>query len=127
MKPSRANSARMRRSAPGAGHSQVQLHCTPKSRGAADTLVGQEARRGLRPGEALRAYDLSAPVTIERGETVDLIYQVGTLTLTARARAMESAAEGEMARFVNLQSNRTVEARAHGPGLARVGGYGAAS
>ena len=93
----------------------------------ADTLVGQEARRGLRPGEALRAYDLSAPVAIERGETVDLIYQVGTLTLTARARAMESVAEGELARFVNLQSNRTVEARAQGPGQARVGGYGAAS
>lgn len=87
----------------------------------ADSLVGQEARRALRAGEALRSYDLSAPTLIARGETVDLVYQMGALTLTARARALEDAGEGQRARFVNLQSNRTVEAFAFAPGRARVG------
>lgn len=86
-----------------------------------DALIGQEARRALRAGEALRSYDLSAATLIERGETVDLIYRAGPLTLTARARALEDVGEGELARFVNLQSNRTIEARADGPGRARVG------
>lgn len=92
----------------------------------ADTLIGQEARRALRAGEALRGYDLTAPTLITRGETVDLIYRAGPLTLTARARALEDVGENQLARFVNLQSNRTIEARAAGPGRARVG-YGAQS
>ena len=46
---------------------------------------------------------------------------MGALTLTARARALEDAGEGQRARFVNLQSNRTVEAFAFAPGRARVG------
>lgn len=93
----------------------------------ADGLIGQAAKRSLRAGEALRGYDLAAPTVIARGETVDLVYQVGALTLTARARALEDAGAGQLARFVNLQSNRTVEARADGPGLARVGSYLTAS
>lgn len=85
-------------------------------------LVGQEARRALRAGEALRGYDLTVPSVIARGETIDLVYSVGALTLTARARALEDAGAGELARFVNLQSNRTIEARVDAPGRARVGG-----
>ncbi len=87
---------------------------------SADALVGLEAKRTLRPGEAVRAYDVAAPAAIERGETVALVYAAGALTLTARARALSDAALGETARFVNLQSNRTVEAVVEAPGRARV-------
>jgi flagella basal body P-ring formation protein FlgA len=86
------------------------------------SLIGMAARRSLRPGAPLRAYDVEAPSVIERGEIVSLIFQSGALTLAARARAMEDGAQGDLIRFVNLQSNRTVEAVAEGPGRARVGG-----
>lgn len=85
-------------------------------------LVGMAARRSLRPGAPLREFDIEAPSIIERGEVVSLVFQSGSLTLAARARAMESAAAGDLIRFVNLQSNRTVEAVAEGPGRARVVG-----
>ncbi|MCC5995745.1 MAG: flagellar basal body P-ring formation protein FlgA [Oceanicaulis sp.] len=85
-----------------------------------DSLIGQEARRTLRADTPLRAIDLQSPVLISRGDTVQLIYQVGGLVLTARARALDNAAEGQNARFMNLQSNRTVEAVAEGPGRARI-------
>jgi len=85
-------------------------------------LIGQEARRSLRSGEALRGYDLREPAAITRGETVALVFQSGPLTLTARARALENAALGQTTRFVNLQSNRTVEGVVEGPGRARVTG-----
>jgi flagella basal body P-ring formation protein FlgA len=49
------------------------------------------------------------------------------MTLTARARALENAGADEIARFVNLQSNRTVEAMVEGPGRARVVSGGTAS
>lgn len=85
-----------------------------------EDLIGQEARRALRPGEPVRAYDLRAPVVIERGEIVSLVFTVPGLSLTARARALEDAGENEIVRFVNLQSNRTVDAMVEGPGRARV-------
>jgi len=86
-----------------------------------ESIVGQEARRSLRAGEPLRAYDLKAPDAVLRGETVAVVYETGPLTLTARARALESAPEGAVARFMTLQSNRTIEAVVTGPGQARVG------
>ena len=85
-------------------------------------LVGQEARRSLRPGEVLRGYDLREPAAVTRGETVALVFQSGPLTLTARARALENAALGQTARFVNLQSNRTIEGVVEAPGRVRVTG-----
>jgi flagella basal body P-ring formation protein FlgA len=85
-------------------------------------MAGQAARRALREGAPLRAMDLEAPVLITRGETVSLVYRAGPLVLTARARALQDGAEGELVRFVNLQSNRTIEAIADAPGRARVAG-----
>lgn len=86
----------------------------------AGAMENMAARRALRPGEPVRGYDLQAPVVVERGEIVALVFTVPGMTLTARARALENAGADEIARFVNLQSNRTVEAMVEGPGLARV-------
>ena len=86
-----------------------------------DNLIGFETRRALRPGEPLRGYDLQRPLMVERGELVTLLFEAPGIQLSVRARAMENAADGEIARFVNLQSNRTVEALVDGPGRARVG------
>jgi flagella basal body P-ring formation protein FlgA len=92
-----------------------------------ENIIGQEARRALRPNEPLRSYDLQRPVMVARGELVTLIFEAPGIQLTVRARAMENAGDGELARFVNLQSNRTVEALVDGPGRARVGGAPAIS
>jgi flagella basal body P-ring formation protein FlgA len=86
-----------------------------------DDLIGFETRRALRPGEPLRGYDLQRPLMVSRGELVTLVFEAPGIQLSVRARAMEDAADGEVARFVNLQSNRTVEALVDGPGRARVG------
>lgn len=87
-----------------------------------EAIIGHEARRALRPGEPLRSYDLQRPLMVERGELVTLLFEAPGIQLSVRARAMEDASDGELARFVNLQSNRTVEALVDGPGRARVGG-----
>ncbi|OLF74048.1 hypothetical protein AWH62_07860 [Maricaulis sp. W15] len=90
-------------------------------------LVGLETRRALRPNEPVRGYDLQRPLMVERGDLVTLMFEVPGIQLTVRARAMENAADGEVARFVNLQSNRTIEALVDGPGRARVGASPATS
>ncbi|MFW6413402.1 MAG: flagellar basal body P-ring formation chaperone FlgA [Oceanicaulis sp.] len=89
---------------------------------SAKALIGQSARRSLRADAPVRSLDIEPPVMIARGETVALVYRSGALVLTARARALEDAAAGETARFVNLASNRTVEGVADAPGRARVHG-----
>lgn len=93
----------------------------------AGAMENMAARRALRPGEPVRGYDLQTPVVIARGEIVALVFTVPGMTLTARARALENAGADEIARFVNLQSNRTVEAMVEGPGRARVVSGGTAS
>lgn len=89
-------------------------------------LIGMQARRALRPNEALRSYDFQTPIVISRGEIVALTFEAPGLQLSVRARALEDAGDGEIARFINLQSNRTIEALVDGPGRARVG-FSAAS
>ena len=91
-------------------------------------LVGMTARRALTADRPVRSYDVEPPVVVERGELVSLVYRVGPLTLSAQARALENGGEGQFIRFVNLQSNRTVEAWVEGPGRASVlGGRSGAS
>lgn len=97
---------------------------TPASRVPADALidasdiVGLAARRTLRAGVVLKSFDLERPTLIARGEVVTVRFESGALQLTARARALDDVAEGEQARFVNLQSSRTIEAIATSPGEA---------
>ncbi len=83
-------------------------------------IIGMAARRSLRSGQPLRSFDLVRPAAIHRGESVMLVYQTGALRLTARGRALADAAEGEVARVVNTDSNRTIEAVVIGPGLVSV-------
>ncbi|WBQ11810.1 flagellar basal body P-ring formation chaperone FlgA [Hyphomonadaceae bacterium BL14] len=87
---------------------------------SAEAMIGLEARRTLRADTPLRALDLQAPVIITRGEIVQLVYQTAGLAMTARARALDNVSEGQTARFLNLQSNRTIQAIAEAPGQARV-------
>jgi flagella basal body P-ring formation protein FlgA len=99
---------------------------TPQSRVPADAvtdpglIVGLAARRALRPGVALKGFDLERPAVIAKNDIVIVRYESGALSLTARARALDDVAQGEQARFVNLQSNRVIEAVAAGPGEARL-------
>ncbi|HCR67145.1 MAG: flagella basal body P-ring formation protein FlgA [Oceanicaulis sp.] len=90
-------------------------------------LVGMSAKRALSPERPLRSFDVEPPILVARGELVSLVYQVGPLMLSAQARALENGGEGQFIRFLNLQSNRTVEAWVEAPGRASVlGGRSAA-
>ena len=86
-----------------------------------NNIVGFEARRALRASEPLRNFDLTRPLMVTRGELVTLIFESPGIQLSVSARATQNASLGDVARFVNLQSNRTVEAVVDGPGRARVG------
>ena len=89
-------------------------------------VVGQAARRALRPGQTLRPADLMKPDLVGRNEAVTIIFEVPGITLTARGKSMDAGAEGETVSVLNPQSKRVLQATVRGPGLVVVGRGGAA-
>jgi flagella basal body P-ring formation protein FlgA len=58
---------------------------------------------------------------IARNDMVEVAYEVGGVRLTITGRAEGNAAVGQRLAVRNLQSNRTIDAVAIGPGLALAG------
>lgn len=101
---------------------EVQAHQAPADApGDAEAVIGLAARRALRAGTAVRPADLSAPRVIARQDMIEVIYAAGGVTLSLQARALEDATAGEAFRAQNIQSGRTLEVVAAGPGMAVVG------
>jgi len=87
---------------------------------APETAVGLAAKRSLRSGSVLRQDDLAKPETVQRNETVTIIYEVPGFLLTARGKALEAGAIGDLVNVLNTQSNRTVQATVMAPGRVSV-------
>ena len=75
---------------------------------AMDEAVGLEARVVLYSGRPIMAGDVGPAAIIERNQIVKLIYTVGTLSISADARALARAGPGDMLRVMNLTSKSTV-------------------
>jgi flagella basal body P-ring formation protein FlgA len=104
----------------------VTVEKRPKSDFAGDTLadaqvvVGQAARRALRPGQPLRQADLMRPELVQRNEPVVILYQAPGIVLTLRGKAVDAGAEGAIVNVLNLQSKRTVQGVVMGDGRVLV-------
>lgn len=61
-----------------------------------------------------------ADAVIRTNDAVTVNYIAGGVRLTLRGRALSAAAKGEAVRVLNLQSNRTIDAVAEGPGAASI-------
>lgn len=105
----------------------VRLVRVPASRlrpGAAQAMegvVGQALRRPANADQPLLLADLAAPVAVERGQTVTMVFEIPGMVLTAQGRAMEAAARGASVPVMNLASRTVVEAQVVAPGRVRVG------
>lgn len=91
-----------------------------------DHLLGMSPRHPARAGEPMRLADMRPPLVIEKGAQVDVTFVSGSLTLTARGRALESGAVGDTVRVLNVHSNRTVQGVVEGPNMVRMDAPGAA-
>ncbi len=102
--------------------SDLVVERRPRADVARDAIVGIEraaglaARNVIRPGQALRAADLTRPEIVQRGQMVTLVFEAPGLTLTLRGKATESGAEGDTVAVLNEQSKRTVQGVVAGPG-----------
>lgn len=73
-------------------------------------LIGMTARRVILAGRPIKASEIIAPKLIERGEIVTLSLNVGTMSLTTQAKALQDGAKGDIIRVVNTASNKTLQA-----------------
>jgi flagella basal body P-ring formation protein FlgA len=71
-------------------------------------VEGRMLRRIVYPGGPVRLIDLAAPVSVDRNQTVTLVFMRGPLSITAEGRALGRGGIGEVIRVLNLESRRTV-------------------
>lgn len=88
-------------------------------------LIGMSPRHPLRMGDPLRMSDVEPPVVVTKGAQVDMTYVSGSLTLTARGRALQNGAVGDTVDILNPRSNRTVQGIIEGPNMVRIEAFGA--
>lgn len=77
-------------------------------------LIGKTPRRIILSGQPIKAQDISAPIAVERGKSVTMIFESGGLRLTALGKALQSGSPGDIIRVVNTASNRTIDAEISG-------------
>lgn len=88
---------------------------------AVSDLVGMTPRRVLRAGQPVRASDVHAPVVVEKGQLVTIVLSTPGMILTARGRALQDGAMGELIRVSNTQSSLVIQATVAAPGEVIVG------
>lgn len=86
----------------------------PNTIGRIDDLVGRTPRRPITAGQAIRLTDVRPNYVIGKGDIVTIVLKAGTMTLTARAEALEKGAVGEVIRVRNNQSRKVLETRVIG-------------
>jgi flagella basal body P-ring formation protein FlgA len=86
-----------------------------------DAVVGQAARRTLRDGAPAAVHDLAPPRVIRHDQDVEVVFVQDGIRLVLTGRALADAALGEPVPVLNLQSKKTIDAVASGPGQAVIG------
>ncbi|HEY8191838.1 MAG TPA: flagellar basal body P-ring formation chaperone FlgA [Alphaproteobacteria bacterium] len=74
-----------------------------------EDFIGKTPRRMVNAGKPVRDNELEKPSLIERGDMVTLVYRTGPITLTAKGKALQGGAAGDLVKFVNIASNRTLD------------------
>lgn len=91
-----------------------------------DTILNEEDIIGMTPrgiamaGKLLRKNDLQRPRLVSRGDMITISYQTGSMSLTARGKALQNGAKGDLVRVINTGSNRTIDAIVKGENLVTV-------
>ncbi len=86
---------------------------------SASEVVGQETRRTLHAGEALRLQDLRHQVLVTRGSTVTMSFEAPGIVLTSSGRAMSEGGLGDTVTIQNPASYRQITGVVIGPGQVR--------
>ncbi len=83
-------------------------------------LVGHTPKRGLRSGYPVLASAVQRPVLVAKGSLVTMMLRTPQMLLTAKGKALENGANGDVIRIKNAQSKSVIEAEVVGEGRVAV-------
>lgn len=96
---------------------EIRQHEGALPGGAIRTLadaVGMEATRSIAEGAVLTKNQLSAPLQVERGETVTVFARTAGITVRTFAIARQNGAQGELVQVETLDGKERITARVSG-------------
>ena len=83
-------------------------------------IVGRTPRRGLRAGYPILTSAVQRPILVPKGSLVTMVLRTPQMLLTARGKALESGAEGDVIKINNSQSDTVIEAEVIAAGRVAV-------
>ncbi len=83
-------------------------------------VIGQQLRRQMRQGVAVRLNDVAPPTLISRNEIVTIYLKSGALTLTVKGQALANASRGQSVSVLNLLSKTIIQGIAVNPGTVEI-------
>jgi flagella basal body P-ring formation protein FlgA len=87
----------------------------------ATTVLGEVAQHALAAGTVLRVSDTALPELVARGESVTIVYETASVSLSMRGLANEAGRMGAVVNVVNVASKKILQATVIGPGRVSVG------
>ena len=86
----------------------------------AKQLIGQSPRANISPNRPIRVGEISAPLVIKKGDSVQLTFTNPYMSLKTNGIALADGAKGEMIRIKNEKSERAVSGRVVAAGRVEV-------
>jgi flagella basal body P-ring formation protein FlgA len=87
-----------------------------------DEIAGQQARRFLAAGQAVRDTDVRRPIVVTKVQTVTMIFSAPGVEVTAVGRAMSEGVVGDTVTVQNPASYRMISATVTAPGTVHADG-----
>ena len=88
---------------------------------SATTVLGEVAQHMLPVGTVLRVSDTAPPELVARGETVTIVYETASVSLSMRGLSNDAGRLGAVVNVVNVASKKVLQATVIGPGRVSVG------
>lgn len=85
-----------------------------------DRLQNMEARRNIRPGQAINTRLIKAQKLISRGQYITIIAQNGSLNLRVKGKALMDGLQGQTIKVKNLSSKKLIFAEVISAGTVKV-------
>jgi flagella basal body P-ring formation protein FlgA len=83
-------------------------------------MLGMSPRRPVRAEKPVLGNELRQPILVAKNSLVTIRLQTQRMVLTARGRALEPGADGDVIRVVNTKSNQIISASVTGSGIVKV-------
>ncbi|PPR65092.1 MAG: hypothetical protein CFH10_00005 [Alphaproteobacteria bacterium MarineAlpha4_Bin2] len=74
-----------------------------------EDLVGMSPLRTLTADRAIKRDDIRAPVLVNKGAMITMVFRTDRMVLTAQGRALQDGSKGDVIRILNAKTHKTID------------------